>query len=337
MNNKAIIVNTGGGFENVVVATREAAAPKANEITVRLHANSLNYHDYCVVNGMWGPTEPRIPMADGAGEVIAIGSNETEFKVGDSVVSTFYPSWLHGEPNVVGFGTVPGDGVDGYARQTVTTSTNAFTHAPLGWSHLESSTLTTAAVTAWRGLMAEGCLKAGETVLVLGSGGVSIFALQFAKMAGARVIATSSSDEKLARMQALGADQIINYRAHPEWSKTVLEMTNGAGVDHVIEVGGPATINQSIAATRAGGHISVIGILTGLEGNVNLAAVLVKQLRLQGILVGHRNHQLDMIKAINANNLRPIIDKTFALDELVAAFKYQETNQHFGKICLSID
>lgn len=337
MQSKTIVVNAGGGFGNVIVSTREVALPKAGEITVRLKANSLNYHDYAVVSGMWGPVEPRIPMADGAGEVIAVGEQVTEFKVGDSVVSTFYPGWLHGEPNVIGFGTVPGDGVDGYAREAVTTASNAFTLAPKGWSHLEASTLTTAAVTAWRGLMSDDAVKPGDTVLVQGSGGVSIFALQFAKLAGAKVIATSSSDQKLARMKQLGADELINYRTTPEWSKTVLEMTNGVGVDHIVEVGGPATINQSVAAARAGGHISVIGILTGLAGELDLVTVLVKQLRLQGVLVGHRNHQLDMIKAIDANQMRPIIDRTFGFEDIVSAFQYQESNQHFGKICLSID
>lgn len=336
MQSKAIVVNTGGGYHNVVVSTREVNAPNAGEITVRLHANSLNYHDYAVLSGMWGPVEPRIPMADGAGEVITVGEGVTDFKVGDYVVSTFYPSWLHGEPNVIGFGSVPGDGVDGYAREMVTTTSNAFTLAPKGWSHLESSTLTTAAVTAWRGLMSDDALKPGDTVLVQGSGGVSIFALQFAKLAGATVIATSSSDEKLARMKQLGADQLINYRTTPEWSKTVLEMTNGIGADHVVEVGGPATLNQSIAATRAGGHISVIGILTGLAGELDLVTVLIKQLCLQGILVGHRHHQLEMIKAIDANQMRPVIDRTFAVEDIVEAFQYQESKQHFGKICLNI-
>ena len=217
MQNKAIILQTGGGYDKVTVGTREAKDPKAGEITVRLHANSLNYHDFAVVSGMWGPVEPRIPMADGAGVVTAVGDGVAEFAVGDHVVSTFFPTWLAGEPLVEGFATTPGDGVDGYARGAVTTSSNAFTLAPKGWGHVESSTLTTAALTAWRALMSDDALKPGDTVLIQGTGGVSIFALQFAKMAGATVIATSSSDGKLDRLKALGADHLINYRKTTEW------------------------------------------------------------------------------------------------------------------------
>jgi len=333
---KAIIVDTGGGYEKVSLSFRDVKKPSANEITVRIHANSLNYHDMAVVSGMWGPSEPRIPMADGAGVVTEVGSDVTEFKVGDHVVSTFFPTWLSGEPNVEGFATTPGDGVDGYARALVTTNVNAFTHAPKGWSHTESSTLTTAALTAWRALMCDDTLKPGNTVLIQGTGGVSIFALQFAKMAGATVIATSSSDAKLAKLKALGADHIINYKKELAWGNLAREITNGTGVDHVIEVGGPETLGQSMLAARVGGHISVIGILTGLEGNLSIVTALIKQLRLQGLIVGNRTQQQEMIKAIDANNMRPIIDKVFPVEDIVDAFRYQESNQHFGKICLNV-
>ena len=333
---KAIIVDTGGGYEKVSLSFRDVKKPSANEITVRIHANSLNYHDMAVVSGMWGPSEPRIPMADGAGVVTEVGSDVTEFKVGDHVVSTFFPTWLSGEPNVEGFATTPGDGVDGYARALVTTNVNAFTHAPKGWSHTESSTLTTAALTAWRALMCDDTLKPGDTVLIQGTGGVSIFALQFAKMAGATVIATSSSDAKLAKLKALGADHIINYKKELAWGSLAREITNGTGVDHVIEVGGPETLEQSMLAARVGGHISVIGILTGLEGNLSIVTALIKQLRLQGLIVGNRTQQQEMIKAIDANNMRPIIDKVFPVEDIVDAFRYQESNQHFGKICLNV-
>ena len=336
MKNSAIIVNTGGGYNNVSLGHREATAPRAGEIKVRLHANSLNYHDFAVVSGMWGPTEPRIPMADGAGVVLEVGEGVTEFSVGDHVVSTFFPTWLAGEPLVEGFATTPGDGVDGYAREVVTTIANAFTLAPKGWSHIEASTLTTAALTAWRALMSDDALKPGDTVLIQGTGGVSIFALQFAKMAGATVIATSSKDEKLERLKSFGADHLINYKKTPLWGNVVREITNHQGVDHVIEVGGPATLEQSMTAARIGGHISVIGILTGLGGEISIVSALIKQLRLQGVLVGNRTQQQEMIKAINANNMRPVIDKVFALENIVEAFRYQETNQHFGKICLEM-
>jgi NADPH:quinone reductase-like Zn-dependent oxidoreductase len=333
---KAIILEAGGGYDKVTVGKRDAADPKSGEITVKLHANSLNYHDFAVVSGMWGPSEQRIPMADGAGVVTAVGSGITEFKVGDHVVSTFFPTWLDGEPIVEGFATVPGDGIDGYAREIVTAPATSFTLAPKGWSHVESSTLTTAALTAWRALMADDSLKPGDTVLVQGTGGVSIFALQFAKMAGATVIATSSSDDKLARLKNLGADYLINYKKTSNWGDVAREMTSGRGVDHVVEVGGPATLEQSMNAARVGGHISLIGILTGLGGELSIVTALIKQLRLQGLIVGSRSQQQDMVKAIDANKLHPIVDKVFPLDDIVQAFKYQESNQHFGKICLEI-
>jgi NADPH:quinone reductase-like Zn-dependent oxidoreductase len=336
MNDRAIILQTGGGYDKVTLGARASGDPQAGEITVRLHANSLNYHDYAVVSGMWGSSEPRIPMADGAGVVTTVGDGVTEFRVGDNVVSTFFPTWLAGEPMVEGFATTPGDGVDGYARESVTASVNAFTLAPMGWSHVEASTLTTTALTAWRALMSDDALKPGDTVLVQGTGGVSIFALQFAKMAGAKVIATSSSEEKLSRLMALGADHVINYRKNANWGELARELTNGRGVDHVVEVGGPATLDQSMLAARVGAHISVIGILTGLSGEVSIVTALIKQLRLQGLIVGNRSQQQDMVKAIDANKMRPIIDKVFPLENIVEAFKYQETNQHFGKICLEM-
>ncbi|MDG9884863.1 NAD(P)-dependent alcohol dehydrogenase [Pseudomonas sp. GD04058] len=332
---KAIYVQPGGGYDKVGLGSADAAAPAAGEITVRLHANSLNYHDFAVVSGMWGPSEPRIPMADGAGEVIAVGEGVSEFAVGDSVVSTFFPGWLDGEPLVEGFATVPGDGIDGYARELVTARATSFTRAPKGYSHAEASTLTTAGLTAWRALMADDSLKPGDTVLVQGTGGVSIFALQFAKAAGATVIATSSSDEKLERLKTLGADEVINYRSTPNWGEKVRALTDNRGVDHVIEVGGPATLEQSMIAARIGGHVSLIGILTGVAGQLPLVQALVRQIRLQGVLVGSRAQQQAMIRAIDANGLRPVIDKAFELEQIVEAFRYQESNRHFGKICLS--
>jgi len=332
---KAIYVQPGGGYDKVVVGTCAAAAPATGEITVRLHANSLNYHDFAVVSGMWGPTAPRIPMADGAGEVVAVGEGVSEFAVGDAVVSTFFPDWLDGQPRVEGFASVPGDGIDGYAREVVTARATSFTHAPKGYSHAEAATLTTAGLTAWRALMADDSLKPGDSVLVQGTGGVSIFALQLAKAAGATVIATSSSDEKLERLKALGADELINYRSTPNWGEKVRALTDNRGVDHVIEVGGPATLEQSMTAVRIGGHVSLIGILSGVAGQLPLVQALVRQIRLQGVLVGSRAQQQALVRAIDANGLRPVIDKTFALEEIVEAFRYQESNRHFGKICLT--
>ncbi len=333
---KAMVVGAGGGFAAVSAQERPVPEPGPGEITVRLRASSLNYHDYAVVSGMWGPPEPRIPMSDGAGEVTAVGPGVTEFAVGDAVVSTFFPTWLDGRAEVVGFATVPGDGIDGYAREAVTAPATSFTRAPAGWDHAEAATLTTAGLTAWRALHEDGAVKAGETVLVQGSGGVSVFALQFAKMAGARVIATSSSQAKLARLQALGADHLIDYTQDPAWGETARRLTGGRGVDHVIEVGGPGTLEQSMEAARVGGHISVIGILTGVAGPLQVVPALVKQLRLQGVLVGNRRQQMDMIRAIDATGMKPVIDSRYPLDALVDAFRHQESNRHFGKICLEM-
>jgi NADPH:quinone reductase-like Zn-dependent oxidoreductase len=209
-----------------------------------------------------------------------------------------------------------------------------FTRAPKDFSHIEASTLTTAGLTAWRALVADGGLKAGDTVLVLGTGGVSMFALQFAKLMGATVIVTSSSDEKLKRVRALGADHTINYKAEPKWGDAVRRLTGGRGVDHVVELGGPGTLPQSIIAARIGGHISLIGTVTGFGGEVPTALLMLKQVRLQGLIVGNRRQQQDMIRAIDVARLRPVIDRTFGLETLADAFRYEASGKHFGKICV---
>ncbi|MCC4586743.1 NAD(P)-dependent alcohol dehydrogenase [Xanthomonas sp. NCPPB 1067] len=308
--------------------------PARGQIRVRLHASSLNFHDLGVVLGQMPTADGRIPMSDGAGVVEALGPEVGEFTVGDHVVSTFFPHWLDGEPLHAGFSTTPGDGVDGYARSAVVADAHAFTHAPAGYSHVEAATLTTAGVTAWRALVVNGGLKAGDTVLVLGTGGVSIFALQFAKAMGARVIATSSSDEKLEKVRALGADHVINYRQHAEWSAQVLDITDGRGVDHVVEVGGPGTLVQSIRAARVGGHIALIGVLTGAAGPVPTAEMMGRQQRLQGLVVGSRRHQQDLVRALDSLPLRPVIDRRYALEEIGEAFALQKSGGHFGKIAL---
>lgn len=333
---QAIQLRAPGGLDHLdVVDLAAPGEPGPGEIKVRLHASSLNFHDYAVVAGMIPAADGRIPMSDGAGVVEAVGEGVEEFAVGDAVVSTFFPDWLEGPARVGDFATTPGDGVDGYAREQVVRPANWFTHQPKGYSHAESATLTTAGLTAWRSLVVDGGLKAGDSVLVLGTGGVSIFAVQFARLMGARVIATSSSDAKLERLRELGAEHTINYRDTPEWGKRVLELTHGEGVDHVVEVGGPGTLPQSIDAVKIGGHISLIGVLTGREGEVPTAKLMAKQARLQGLIVGSRRHQMEMIKAIEAANLKPVIDREFALADIADAFRHQESGKHFGKICLS--
>jgi NADPH:quinone reductase-like Zn-dependent oxidoreductase len=312
----------------------DIGSPGQGEIAVRLHASSLNYHDYLVVNGSIPVDEGRIPMSDGAGEVSAVGDGVTAFAVGDPVVSTFHTRWPTGRLTLAGFGLVPGDGIDGYARQAVIAPAEWFTRAPRGFSHAEAATLTCAGVTAWRALATDGPTIAGQTILVQGSGGVSIFALQFAKAMGATVIATSSSDEKLERLTALGADHVINYKTVPDWGEVAFRLTGG--VDHVVEVGGPGTLPQSIEAIGINGHIALIGVLTGLAGEIPTGKLMGKQGRLQGVTVGSRHDQIDMVAAIDANGIRPVLDRSFALEELAAAFRHQESATHFGKIVVAI-
>ena len=333
---KAIEIRGSDGLNSLKLTDLpDTLPPGRGEIVVRLRASSLNYHDYAVVTGMIPVPAGRIPMSDGAGEVIAVGEGVTDLKVGDAVVSTFFLFWDDGrEPTRTNI-TVPGDSADGYAREVVVAAAAAFTLAPRGYTAAEAATLTCAGLTAWRALVPHGPLMAGETVLVQGTGGVSIFALQFAKMMGAKVIATSSSDEKLERLGKLGADHLINYRTEPKWGRVARDLSDG-GVDHVVEIGGSGTMPQSIEATRFGGHIALIGVLAGIEGPISTATLMRKQIRLQGLTVGSRRQQIDMIKAIDANGLKPVIDTSFPLEGLADAFRHQESGRHFGKICVDI-
>ena len=333
---KVAAVKKPGGPGNLVIETRDDPKPGPGEILVRVRASSLNYHDFVVVMGGIPTPDGRIPMSDGAGDVVAVGDGVTKFNVGYKVLSTFFPDWLAGGPQAGGFSTVPGDGIDGYGAELVAMTENGFTRMPEGYSYREAATLTCAALTAWRGMFVENKVKPGDWVLTQGTGGVSIFALQFAKAAGARVIATSSSNEKLERLKALGADHVINYKETPEWGKAALKLTGGRGVDEVVEIGGPGTMAQSIAACRIGGHISLIGVLTGVSGEVPTAALFSKNITVSGITVGSREQQEDMIAAIEANGIKPVLDKDFPLDEIAAAFAHQASGAHFGKITLSI-
>jgi NADPH:quinone reductase-like Zn-dependent oxidoreductase len=325
-----------GGMGNVNLVEEDPLEPKPGELLVRIRANSLNFHDHMVVLGKIPCADGRIPMTDGAGEVIAVGDDVEDFKTGDVVVSTFYPNWLGGEATPAAKWKVPGESVDGYAREYACMPAHAFTKAPAGYTPAEAATLTCAGVTSWRGLVVAGQVKPGDTVLILGTGGVSLFALQFAKAAGAQVIATSSSEEKLEKLRRLGADNVINYKAVPEWGQKAKDLTDGRGVDHVIEVGGPATLSQSIPACKTGGHIALIGLLTGFTGEVSIPVLFSNQIRVSGISIGSRADQQDMIRAITVNRLKPIIDRRFPLQEICDAFKYYESQMHFGKVCLEL-
>lgn len=331
---KAMRLKKPGGLDNLYLDKAEAGAPGPGEIRVELHATSLNFHDLMVVKGMIPAEEGRIPMSDGGGIITAIGAGVTEFAVGDHVASTFFPEWLAGEAVAEFMRLVPGDRSDGYAREAVTAPATWFTKAPKGYTHAEAATLTCAGLTAWRALVVNGNMKSGDTVLVQGTGGVSIFALQFAKAAGATVIATSSSDAKIERLKALGADHTINYRSEPNWGDAAKKFTGGRGVDHVVEIGGAGTMAQSIRASKIGGHIALIGVLAGFQGDVSTVTIMGMQLRVQGLTVGSRQSQQDMIRAIDANGIRPVIDSSFPLERLADAFRHQESNTHFGKICV---
>jgi NADPH:quinone reductase-like Zn-dependent oxidoreductase len=268
--------------------------------------------------------------------VLACGEGVAELSVGDAVVSAFWPYWLSGDMTAATRRDIPGETVDGYAREYACMPAHAFTRAPSSYSYAQAATLPCAGVTAWRGLIVQGKVKPGDTVLVMGSGSVSLFALQFAKAAGARVIATSSSEEKLEKLKQLGADDLVNYKSTPSWGEKAKALTDGRGVDHVIEVGGPATFAQSMAACKPGGHIAVIGLLSGVVAEVNIPALFSAQLRVSGISIGSRADQEDMIRAIDVNRLKPVIDRSFRLEQITAAFEYYQTQRHFGKIGIEI-
>lgn len=334
---KAIQLRAPASLDNLtLVDLADPGDPGPGEIRVRLTASSLNFHDYAVVMGMLPAADGRIPMSDGAGTVEAVGEGVTQFKPGDTVVSIFFPDWIDGAPPATAFRGVPGDGIDGYAREVVVTPQHWFTRVPTGYNAAEAATLTCAGLTAWRALFVDGSTQPGSTVLVQGSGGVSVFALQFAKAAGARVIATSSSDAKLDRLKALGADETINYKEVPAWGARALELTGGVGVDTVVEIGGAGTLDQSMIATRVSGHVALIGVLTGFAGPVQTALLMAKNLRVQGLTVGSRQQQIAMIAGIEANGIRPVISDHFPLDRLADAFRHQAANAHFGKIVVDI-
>lgn len=332
---RAIKLKAPGGLENLELVEIEAVEPECGEIRVRNHASSLNFHDYVVATGLLPVDDGRIPMSDGAGVVESVGPGVTQFQPGDRVMSCFFPQWDDGPADDPGkISGVPGDNIDGFAAETVTMPASTFTSMPDGYTFEQAATLPCAAATAWRALMVEAKVKPGDTVLVQGSGGVSVFALQFAKAAGCHVIATSSSDAKLEKLSELGADQLINYRQFEKWGDRTLEITGGRGVNVIVEVGGSGTLAQSVRAIAMGGHISMIGVLTGFHGEVPTAELFQKNAVISGITVGSRANQKDMVRAINTAGIQPVIDRSFALEDLAEAFRLQESQAHFGKICL---
>ena len=326
------------GVDKLAQVEQERPAPKADEVLIRFRAASLNYRDVMVVVGDYNPRMklPAIPLSDGAGEIVEIGGEVTEWKVGDRVLPLMIQRWFDGESSEEKRRTAIGAGAhwNGIAREYAAFRNDAVVRIPEHLSFEEASTLPCAALTAWHALAVSGNLKPGETVLTLGTGGVSIFAVQIAKMFGARVIATSSSNEKIARLKELGADETINYRETEAWDKAVIELTGGRGVDHVVEVGGAGTLQRSINAVRVNGHIAMVGALD-TSGGFNHVPVFMKAIRLQGIFVGNKAMFEAMNSAIDAAKLRPVVDRTLGFDEMPDALKYMQSGSHVGKIVIS--
>lgn len=322
------------GLDRLRLIDREERAPGPGQVRVRPSAWSLNYRDFLVVTGLYNPRQPLplVPLSDAAGVVDAVGEGVTRVKVGDRVMPIFAPRWIAGVPDKEKLGSALGGSIDGTAQEALVLDAEGVVKVPAYLSDAEAASLPCAAVTAWSALFEHGRVTPGQTVLVQGSGGVSVFALLFAHMAGARVIATSSSDAKLERLRALGAWKTINYRSDPEWGKTARGLSGG--VDHVVEVGGAGTIEQSLAAVRPGGTISLIGVLEGGAGPVPLTRVLMNAIRLQGVIVGPREAFERMLRAMEAAELRPVVDRAFSFDDLPGALAHMKSGAHFGKIVL---
>ena len=333
---KQIQLKKPGGLDNILFCDADVPKPKSNQIVVKIAASSLNYHDLLVALGFIPTEDGRVPLSDAAGEIVEIGSDVKDWKIGDHVMSLCFPNWQNGAPKYELLSFI-GDHEDGYATEYIAIKETAVTKMPSYMNFAQAATLPCAGLTAWRALVDDGNLKAGETVLVQGTGGVSIFALQLAKSMGAKVIATSSSEEKLNRLKELGADEVINYKETPEWGKEVLAKTNNEGVDHVIEVGGGGTFGESVRATKLGGHIALIGVLSGPNASeIVLPRIFLKQIRMSGISMANKESQIAMIDYLEANKIEPIISDSFPLSKLADAFQHQIDNKHFGKISITM-
>jgi NADPH:quinone reductase-like Zn-dependent oxidoreductase len=333
-------VRTTGGTSIDQLEFHEVAVPDPGpgQVLVAIKAVSLNYRDLAVVTGRYprDASQPTTIASDGAGQVIAVGHGVTAFKTGDRVVGSFFQEWISG-PFAREYGaSALGGGIDGVLTQFRVFDQAGLLRIPEHLSFEEAATLPCAGLTAWNALVPTAHVRAGDTVLLLGTGGVSIFGLQFAKLHGARVIITSSSDEKLARAKALGADETINYKTHPDWDKEVLRLTGGQGVDIVLEVGGGETFVRSMNSVRASGQIAVIGVLTGVAGTIPIGLIGIQTLGVRGIFVGSVAMFEDMNRAITANQLRPVIDRVFPFEQSAGALRFMQSAQHFGKIVITL-
>jgi NADPH:quinone reductase-like Zn-dependent oxidoreductase len=328
------------GIDELVLAEREIPKPRAGEVLVKFAAFSINRRDLMVIEGTYNPRlrMPAVPFSDAAGEVVEVGEGVKRWKAGDRVSPIFMQKWIGGDVDLEKAKTAIGAGSrwDGVLREYAVFDEEGLVKIPEHLSFEEAATLPCVGVTVWNALCASGNLKAGETVLTLGTGGVSVAALQIAKLFGAEVIATSSSDEKLGRMAALGAGHTINYREREDWDAAVLELTDGKGVDHVVEVGGAGTLGRSVSAAKIGGHVALIGALDGGGGDFSPTKVLMKAIRVQGIYVGSRSHFEDLNRAVSINRMKPVIDSVFGFDEAAAALEHMKSGSHFGKIIIKI-
>ena len=333
---KAFEIQNKFGLDSLSLTERPDPKPSYGQVLIKLRSLSLNYRDLMVVKGLYNPKLPLplIPFSDGVGEVVAVGEGVTRVNIGDRVAGIFFQKWLAGELTAEKAESALGGAIEGMLAEYVVLHEDGVVRVPEHLTDEEAASLPCAAVTAWNALFTSGGLKAGDTVLIQGTGGVSIFALQFALLAGARVIATSSSDEKLERVLQLGASDGINYKQTPDWGKKVRELTAGDGVDYVVEVGGAGTLTESLRAVRYGGQISLIGVLTGGSAEINTASILMKNVKVQGIYVGSREMFEAMNCAIALHKLHPVCDRVFPFHEAPFALKYMETGSHFGKICI---
>jgi NADPH:quinone reductase-like Zn-dependent oxidoreductase len=342
---KVYEVKDSFGLDSLTLAERPEPRPGHGQVLVQVRACSLNYRDLLVIKGQYNPRLrlPLVPCSDGAGRVAEVGQGVTRVKPGDRVAAIFMQQWLAGEltdakaKSALGGGSQQAsDGAsDGMLAEYVVLHEEGLVHVPEHLSDEEAATLPCAGVTAWNALIASGGLKAGDTVLTQGTGGVSLFALQFARLAGARVLITSSSDEKLGRALRLGASHGINYQTTPDWDKPMRERTFGVGVDHVVELGGAGTLGRSLKAVRMGGHVALIGVLTG-AGEVNPMPILMKHVRVQGIYVGSREMFEAMNRAIALHQQHPVVDHVFPFDQAREALRYMESGKHFGKVCIRV-
>ncbi len=325
------------GLDSLKLAERPQPKPGPNEVLLKIRAVSLNYRDLLVTKGLYNPKMPlpRVPVSDGVGEIVETGPGVTQVKVGERVAALFMQKWPSGPLTDAASRSALGGNIDGLLAEYAVLHEDGVLPVPGHLTAEEAATLPCAALTAWNALFDSSRIKPGDSVLVQGSGGVSIFALQFARLAGARVIATSSHDAKLDRARALGVSDGINYKTTPDWGDVVRKLTDGIGVDHVVEVGGAGTLPQSLRAVRTGGTISLIGVLSG-AGQVNPMPILMKGVRVQGIFVGSRVMFEEMNRAIALHKLRPVVDRVFPFEEAVEALRYMESGAHFGKIVIRL-